>query len=265
VLAREHYRDVLEGDKIGEGGIYIYKGGEEFSDSSFYSLGIPSALFLKDGEQYYGGDYLINSAGAILTSVPDVNKDGMDEFMFHNKPKSFLPSQRNAVVFLGRDIDENEIQSYLLMKNPNPVRNFGPIYQSPAVGEFGGAKGIDILMPQIWDRNNLSDPVYWFEILPNQVSTEEIVETVSQFKLMQNYPNPFNPTTNINYSLTRSSNVKLTVYDLLGREVEVLIDKQQNTGSYSVSFNASSLASGVYFYRLETSEGSLSKKMLLIK
>ncbi|MBK7104250.1 MAG: T9SS type A sorting domain-containing protein [Ignavibacteriae bacterium] len=84
-------------------------------------------------------------------------------------------------------------------------------------------------------------------------------------KLFSNYPNPFNPETKISFQLSDKSYVSLKVYDNLGREVSVLIDDIKEAGLYSVPFNAGNLASGVYFYRLQTSNFSDLKKMILIK
>ena len=85
------------------------------------------------------------------------------------------------------------------------------------------------------------------------------------FVLAQNYPNPFNPSTVINYALKKSAYVTLKVYDLIGNEVAWLVDEQKPAGEYFVKFNASKLASGIYFYRLGTSDYSEMKKMVLIK
>ncbi len=85
------------------------------------------------------------------------------------------------------------------------------------------------------------------------------------FRLFQNYPNPFNPTTSIRYQLSKNSLVSLKIYDALGREVEPLVDKYQNAGSYSISFNASTLPSGLYFYRLDAGSFTATKKMMLVK
>ena len=85
-------------------------------------------------------------------------------------------------------------------------------------------------------------------------------------KLDQNYPNPFNPTTNISFSLPSTQKVTLKVYDMLGREVATLLNnKQFSAGEASVTFDASSLSSGVYLYRLTGNNLSLLKKMTLIK
>jgi hypothetical protein len=87
-----------------------------------------------------------------------------------------------------------------------------------------------------------------------------------KYSLYQNYPNPFNPVTKINYDLPHSSYVNLTVYDILGREVRSIVKNEfQKAGRYSVEFNASNLASGVYFYRIEAGDYIASRKMLLVK
>lgn len=85
------------------------------------------------------------------------------------------------------------------------------------------------------------------------------------FALQQNYPNPFNPTTKINYQLTEAGHTKLIVYDCNGEEVQTLINSNLSAGNYSISFNGSSLPSGVYFYRLTSGGFNATKRMLLIK
>ncbi len=98
--------------------------------------------------------------------------------------------------------------------------------------------------------------------------------TPNEFKLYQNYPNPFNPTTTIEYQIpydvengkfASTTRIKLVVYDILGREVATLVDKQQKPGTYKVLFDASNLASGVYFYKLKVGNYSANKKMLFVK
>jgi len=85
------------------------------------------------------------------------------------------------------------------------------------------------------------------------------------FKLEQNYPNPFNPGTTIKFSVVKSGLVSLKVYDLPGREVATLVNEEMNPGSYEVSFDATRLASGVYFYRLCTGEFVQTKTLVLQK
>jgi hypothetical protein len=88
---------------------------------------------------------------------------------------------------------------------------------------------------------------------------------VLTYELSQNYPNPFNPVTQIQYSLEKSSNVTLRVFDILGREVATLINENQNAGRHVVDFDASNFASGIYLYRLEAGSFIQVKKMILMK
>jgi len=99
------------------------------------------------------------------------------------------------------------------------------------------------------------------------VSVDEQKESSipGDFRLLQNYPNPFNASTIIEYHLPEQSDVKLTVYDITGREVAVLVDENQSGGYYSVSWNAGGLASGVYFFRLQAGEFSEMRKGVFIK
>ena len=88
---------------------------------------------------------------------------------------------------------------------------------------------------------------------------------MSSFKLSQNYPNPFNPSTVIKYSLSAAGKITLKVYNLLGQEVTTLVNEVQSAGEHNVEWNASRIASGVYFYRLESNGFVQAKKMILTK
>ena len=89
--------------------------------------------------------------------------------------------------------------------------------------------------------------------------------TITDYSLSQNYPNPFNPATVINYQLPKDGLVTLKIYNELGQEVKTLVNQYQSTGNYSVDFNASDLASGVYFYKLQAGDFISVKKMILLK
>jgi hypothetical protein len=85
------------------------------------------------------------------------------------------------------------------------------------------------------------------------------------FVLEQNYPNPFNPETNITYHLPNPGQVRLSVYNLLGVEVAVLVDEYQSAGNYKIRFNASALQSGVYLYKIKMANQTLTRKMTYLK
>jgi hypothetical protein len=95
-----------------------------------------------------------------------------------------------------------------------------------------------------------------------QNNNNQIPET---YALRQNYPNPFNPSTKISYLLPKASDVKIVVFDILGREVATLVNEFKPAGTHTVEFNASNLASGVYLYRIEAGDFRDTKKMLLVK
>jgi len=97
------------------------------------------------------------------------------------------------------------------------------------------------------------------------VEEEEMEEIPTSYFLSNNYPNPFNPTTKIQYSIPQTSNVVIKVYDILGSEIETLVNEEKPTGSYEITWYAENLPSGVYFYQLKAGEFISTKKMILIK
>jgi hypothetical protein len=101
--------------------------------------------------------------------------------------------------------------------------------------------------------------------LPKPLPPQLKILEPATFALLQNYPNPFNPITRLKYSVAQPGMVKLTVYDLLGQEVAILVNQHQPAGSYEVMFDASHLASGIYVYRLEAGSFVASKKLVLIR
>jgi len=87
----------------------------------------------------------------------------------------------------------------------------------------------------------------------------------TSFALLQNYPNPFNPSTVISFRLPVASDVRVVVYDILGREVSVIVNEKRTAGSYAEKFDASALASGVYLYRLAAGGFVQTRKMILVR
>ena len=89
--------------------------------------------------------------------------------------------------------------------------------------------------------------------------------TPTSYDLGQNYPNPFNPTTTIRFSIPEAGLVTLKVFNLLGQEVTTLFSGEKTSGVYEATFDASTVASGIYFYTLEAKNFSITKKMVLLK
>ncbi len=123
------------------------------------------------------------------------------------------------------------------------------------------AKEIDEYVQEFYD-NNFQEPPVKVETQTNVVPRE--------FKLSQNYPNPFNPSTTVKYQIPKNErrktiNVRLTVYDVLGREVTTLVNERKPPGNYEVLFNVKNLSSGMYFYELRSGNFREVKKMLLLR
>ncbi|MEQ9309216.1 MAG: ThuA domain-containing protein [Balneolaceae bacterium] len=122
-----------------------------------------------------------------------------------------------------------------------------------------------------WTGPNPSNIVHYNYLTPDfdalSVSNEarEETEIPTELKLSQNYPNPFNPSTQIEFSLPENGNVQLKIFNIVGQTVQVLVDEVRNRGSHSVTFDATGLSSGVYFYQLEFDGAIISNKMLLMK
>jgi hypothetical protein len=104
-----------------------------------------------------------------------------------------------------------------------------------------------------------------YKDISTSVDEENGSSVPSEFSLDQNYPNPFNPSTNIVFSIQKPGNVKLSVYNLLGQEIAILMNENMAAGSHSLQFDATDLTSGLYFYRLESNQQMITKKMLLLK
>jgi hypothetical protein len=96
-----------------------------------------------------------------------------------------------------------------------------------------------------------------------------IIQTSSNipngFSISQNYPNPFNPVTNIEFEVSKTSDVYLTIYDVNGKELEVLVSSKLNAGTYKAAWDASKYSSGIYFYSIKSENFQETKKMILIK
>ena len=110
------------------------------------------------------------------------------------------------------------------------------------------------------------DTSEWLRAIDNHfMQTQDDIWAPLTSVLDQNYPNPFNPSTTIKYELSETSHVNLSVFDVLGRRVSVLVNETRRPGIYETEFDGSHFASGVYFYRLQAGEFTQSKRLLILK
>ena len=135
-------------------------------------------------------------------------------------------------------------------------------------------EGYSLVTTENNPTGNLNDPSNWrvsYNIHGSpgtddiSTSVEDEKELPDKIELFQNYPNPFNPDTRIHYEIKSKGKVRLSVYDLLGREVSVLVNSVQSAGRYDVTFEGNQLSSGIYFCRLQTKDIVITKKMMLLK
>ncbi|QQS38290.1 MAG: T9SS type A sorting domain-containing protein [Ignavibacteriales bacterium] len=143
------------------------------------------------------------------------------------------------------------------------------------VKEFAPSTVIDL---SVLNFSVFTIPGYTAEILTPPTDVSELLPDEIDFKLEQNYPNPFNPKTKIKYTVADHSDIKLSVYDVLGNLVQILVNENKSPGTYETEFplqngkDELNLTSGIYFYRLEINSGSsagginsITKKMIFIK
>lgn len=162
--------------------------------------------------------------------------------------------QKNQTIFL----------AWVYENNP------GIYYSSGTPGRVDAGLGWENGMPGEWG-NTAAQSNHVYSIYANYINdtTTDIHDygniLPDKYVLFDAYPNPFNPTTTLSYSLPKTSHVTLAVFDILGKEVETLVEGKKDKGQYQVQFNANQLASGVYFYRLSINNVVLVKKMLLLR
>lgn len=199
----------------------------------------------------------------------DIDNDGRLDLIFGPRGGTSSP---NAMIF------RVEHQGGSLTDSLNYTKSVIDSAIIPLGGDFGvikvanvdGDPADEVLYTQSFPRGYTTYvpvPIVVLDIQHTPVSVERIEDFIpSSIYLEQNYPNPFNPVTVINFGITKASNVDLRVYDMLGREVAVIIDnKFMEAGKYSHKFEANGLSSGVYLYKLKAGDSEITKKMQLIK
>jgi len=179
-------------------------------------------------------------------------------------------------VFLARSEDGGDTWKEFEISDQNfkpiPIGGLGQGYQGDNISITSGNNR---LWPVWMDNRTGTYQIWTVPIEISSVNVEQNTEIISEFRLEQNYPNPFNPSTKIEFRIANSEFVSLRVYDLLGNVVAVLVSEKKQPGTYVVEFsakggsasggNASSLPSGIYFYKLQAGSFVDTKKMILLR
>lgn len=177
-----------------------------------------------------------------VTSIPDLNNDGIDDVIVGSRDQNVycIDGRGDSLLF------QSQFSDWLYTVNTTQSIDGNGSYEILAGTRDGVVKSL----------SGGTD-------LPSYTEIEQA--TPSDYELLQNYPNPFNPSTKIEFKIPNSGLVTLKVFDILGKEVAILVNEELQQGIYKVSFEASSLASGIYFYSLNAGDFISTKKMILLK
>jgi hypothetical protein len=242
-------------------------GGNINADPLFVNAG-------NDDYQLQAGSPCINTGDPDLSLDPDGTRADMGAYYYGG----VLPVELSSF-----SASPTQLGILLKWRTETETNNYGFDIERRAIGEslvqwnkidfFAGSGSSNSPHEYSFSDHTLSPGRYAYRLkqIDNDGSfkysrTVEIVfETPKVFSLEQNYPNPFNPSTVISYSLPVTGLVSLKIYDVIGREVATLVNEAKNAGSYQVTFNAGRLASGVYFYNLQSGNYTSIKKLVLMK
>ena len=261
------YDDGLHGDLLADDNVYgnyiLAKPAE-----GFYSIGI-STIDHQINKYIYTQDICrFTTAGPLL--IDSIAYSTLSNFRYNVKP--FIKNEGSTVPINNIHVKIFSNDSWVIKVFPESQacsnispgeiktvsRNFVVSYDSSTFPGYFNLKFE--IMSDGW--------TYWTDSLHVIISPTGIDEQTNQpltFKLEQNYPNPLNPTTNIQYSIASRQFVVLKIYNVLGQEIETLINEEKPAGNHQIEFNAANLPSGVYFYKIRAGSFSQVKKMLLIK
>lgn len=225
---------------------------------------LPFASFIYD---------TINVSGNVTLSNIEIFLSVNQNLITGSQVSLIAPNGQERVLLNGDGVQGSHVLTFF--KDGSPALNsfFAPwsYTASPnqVLGTFNNTPTQGNWILKILNGNSLHTGklLGWGIRINNAVTGIQSVssELPGDFMLHQNYPNPFNPSTKIRFDIPNDANVKISVYDILGREVQVLANEYKQAGSYEISFDAAALSSGTYFYRLDAGDFKDIKKMILIK
>lgn len=211
--------------------------------------------------------------------VNSANNSGKSNYSVIKSFKTGFPAAINPLSPVNKttNISVNPVFTWKKSKIANKYQfqlSYGTAFSSPVdtllsdtTVSIKALKTLSIYSWRVKAINDLGESDWSETFMFKTDASTDILENnlPAQFKLYQNYPNPFNPSTNIKFDIPVRSYIRLSVYNLIGEEIAILINREMEAGSHSIVFNASKLSSGIYFYKLTTDSNVFFRKMMLIK
>lgn len=237
------------------------------STEDFYDISV-TAFDITNSEQFsIPNATRFTTIGPLVVDHSEIPQTGENVFSLklylRNDGSTVMATNVSAVV-LTNDTNVTNITGTNFFGNIAPGEVKSQVSFPIAIYTQNDPSSIDFIV-HIFSNGNF----FWSDSLTVTVPVTGIAENETnlpiEYALKQNYPNPFNPTTTINYSIPKEGLVTLKVYNILGEEVDILLNEIKQVGNYETNFDASSLSSGIYFYRLKAGDFIETKKMILMK
>ena len=257
--------ETIEGTDSVHGELYYKLVGSSIMDDAPADTHVSHVFWLRE-----------DSLGNVLLVAMSGESTDIDSAMVY--PMGY-PFFRNEILTPGYSLhyeyEDISIMDSTLSNTETVITPAGTFYNCIKMGQSHyDSLGNNIRLRYSWHAEDVGEVMYE-RITPNphtsvliQINFQTAIEkqVPNEFRLHQNYPNPFNPVTRIDYSIPVADHVVMKVYNIHGKEIQTLINKNQLAGSYSLIFNAGDLASGIYIYTLKIGSGIIkTNKMLLLK
>jgi hypothetical protein len=242
--------------------IHLYYGQPGFTAEPDELFGVPLAPFTH-AQTHGGSEWAPLWRGELLT-VPGVGPDAADRLLVGSGGSI----SGNALLYR---YTEGGMAPVLTLHGPNSIVPLGGhntstlLRRQSAAGDFTGDGRINVILPQLLDRNWRGSPVYRYTLDPLVISAEPEPGIITRFALHGAFPNPFNPTTTIVYDVPADAHVAIDVYDLLGRRVELLLDARMPAGQHRLVWDAGARPSGTYMLRMRSAGEVLVRTLVLMK
>ena len=261
--------------------------GEVYPDSLTFPYGHAEVSVPNDGRTSYTFTGLSLSTQYYFTMFAYNGNDSLRNYKIYGMPRtsattsatapvelvSFTAAAANNAINLNwKTATEQNNNGFNIERGSAKNSNGDIIYN--IVGFIKGAGNSNSYKEYSFTDNPSAPGIYYYRLKQNDIDgsckLSDAIEinykpVVKGYYLDQNYPNPFNPSTIISYTVPKTSNVKITIFNTLGQMVRVLANEQKDAGTYQLSFDAGNLNSGTYFYKIEAGEYSQTRKMCLIK